>query len=333
VGAQRYLARKVFYALLTLLFVLVFNFLLFRVMPSDPIELLARSNRLTEQDQQELRESLGLCQPPEGQPSCNLFQELATLPTYLRETLTGNLGISLRSADRVSDLIMEALPQTILLIGLGTLFSTVFGVLIGIRGGWRRGSTFDTTSLYGSLVFYSMPEGWLGMILLIIFAGTLGWFPAGGYQSSQDLTGWAHIVDVANHLFLPCLTLTLGYIGEYAIIMRSSLLEVMNEDFVQTARAKGVQDRLVRKRHAVPNAFLPTFTLIFLSFGFVLGGAIIIETVFSWPGIGLLTYNAIGEQDYPVIQGVFLLSSATVILFNLIADVTYGYLDPRIRQA
>jgi peptide/nickel transport system permease protein len=129
------------------------------------------------------------------------------------------------------------------------------------------------------------------------------------------------------------LTLTLGYIGEYAIIMRSSLLEVMNDDFVQTARAKGVQDRLVRRHHAVPNAILPTFTLIFLSFGFVLGGAIIVEVVFSWPGIGRLTYEAIQELDYPVIQGVFLLSSATVIIFNLIADVTYGYIDPRIREA
>jgi peptide/nickel transport system permease protein len=141
------------------------------------------------------------------------------------------------------------------------------------------------------------------------------------------------VIDVANHLFLPCLTLTLGYIGEYAIIMRSSLLEVMNDDFVQTARAKGVQDRLVRRRHAVPNAFLPTFTLIFLSFGFVLGGSIIVETVFSWPGIGRLTYDAIQELDYPIIQGVFLLASATVIVFNLIADITYAYLDPRIRTA
>jgi peptide/nickel transport system permease protein len=175
-----------------------------------------------------------------------------------------------------------------------------------------------------------MPEGWLGMLLLIVFAGTLGWFPAGGFESGGQ-TGLARVVDVANHLFLPCLTLTLGYIGQYSIIMRSSLLEVMNEDFLTTARAKGVPDTLVRRRHAVPNAFLPTFTLIFLSFGFILGGSILVEAVFSWPGIGLLTYNAIKQLDYPVIQGVFLLSSAAVILANLAADITYGYLDPRIR--
>ena len=332
-GAQRYLARKLLYALLTLLFVLIFNFVLFRVMPSDPVELLARSQRLTEADQQQLRTELGLCVPPEGSAKCSLASQLGTLPTYLRQTITGNLGRSLSSADTVINEISARLWPTVLLVGLGTILSTTFGVLIGIKGGWKRGSRFDTGSLYGSLVFYSMPEGWLGMLLLIFFAGTLGWFPSGGYQSAQGLTGFAHVADVANHLFLPLLTLTLGYIGEYAIIMRSSLLEVMNDDFVQTARAKGVQDRLVRRHHAVPNAILPTFTLIFLSFGFVLGGAIIVETVFSWPGIGLLTYEAIQELDYPLIQGVFLLASATVIIFNLVADVTYGYIDPRIREA
>ena len=134
-----------------------------------------------------------------------------------------------------------------------------------------------------------------------------------------------------DHLFLPLLTLTLGYVGQYAIIMRSSMIDMMNEDYVQTARAKGVPERLVRRRHVVPNAFLPAFTLIFLSFGFVLGGAIVIESVFSWPGLGLLTYQAINTLDYPVIQGVFLIASAAVIVFNLVADVTYGYLDPRIR--
>jgi peptide/nickel transport system permease protein len=231
----------------------------------------------------------------------------------------------------VTELIGDRLWPTVLLVGLATLLSTAFGILIGIKGAWKRGSAFDTTSLMSSLVLYSMPEGWLGMILLIIFAGLLGWFPAGAYQSSAGLAGVQHVVDVLNHLFLPCLTLTLGYIGEYAIIMRSSLLEVMGEDFITTARAKGVQDRLVRRRHAVPNALLPTFTLVFYSFGFVLGGSVIVEAVYSWPGLGQLTYQAINELDYPVIQGIFLLFSAAVIFFNLLADVLYGYLDPRIR--
>jgi peptide/nickel transport system permease protein len=218
----------------------------------------------------------------------------------------------------------------VLLVGVGTVLATVLGVLIGIKGGWSRGSRFDTTTLYGSLVLYSMPEGWLGMLLLITFAGSLGWLPAGGFSSGDD-TGLGAVFDVANHLLLPCLTLTLGYIGEYAIVMRSSLLETVNEDYIQTAKAKGVPDRLIRRRHAVPNAILPTFTLIFLSFGYLLGGAIVIEAVFSWPGLGELTYDAIRQLDYPVIQAIFLITSTMVILFNLVADLLYGRLDPRVR--
>jgi peptide/nickel transport system permease protein len=323
VGSQRYLLKKTLHAITTLFFVLTFNFFLFRVMPSDPVQLLVRELRLNEQDRREAIAALGLDKP--------LPQQYLV---YLGQTLTGNFGESVRSGREVTDLIGERVGKTVLLIGTGTVLSIIFGVLIGIKGAWRRGSTFDKTSLYGSLALYSMPEGWLGMLLILLLGGTvLQLFPSGGYRSPGDLAGFAYIVDVANHLVLPVLTLTLGYIGEYAIIMRASLLEMMGEDFVTTARAKGVPDRLVRRRHAVPNAFLPTFTLVFLSFGYVLGGAIIIEYVFGWPGLGSLTYLAIQELDYPVLQAVFLLSSAAVIVFNLLADVMYSYLDPRIRGA
>ena len=322
-GSRKYLLRKTLHAIATLVFVLTFNFFLFRVMPSDPVQLYARSLHLTEEDKAELEHELGLDRP--------LPQQFVV---YMRETITGNLGTSIKTGLPVSEMIVSRLWPTILLVGLSTILSTAFGLLIGIKGAWQRGSFFDTGSLFGSLVLYSMPEGWLGMILLIFFAGTLHWFPAGQYESSgAAFTGFAHFFDVLNHLFLPALTLTLGYIGEYAIIMRSSLLETMGEDFVQTARAKGLQEKLVRRRHAVPNAILPSLTLIFYSFGYVLGGAIIVETVFSWPGIGLLEYKSIAELDYPVIQGVFLLFSAAVIVFNLAADILYGYLDPRIREA
>ena len=319
--SRRYILRHVLHAAATLLFVLAFNFILFRAV-GDPVKLLTRSSlHLDPQEQEALREEFGIDDPLPVQ-----------FVNYLGDTLRGEFGYSFISGRPVTTTISEKVWPTILLVGTATILSTVFGVLIGIKGAWRRGSTFDTGSLLGSLTLYSMPEGWLGMILLITFAGTLGWFPAGGYESTDELTGFAHILDVAKHLFLPCLTLTLGYIGEFAIIMRSSLLEVMGEDFVQTARAKGVRDKDVRRRHAVPNALLPTFTLAFYSIGFILGGAVIIEEVFSWPGLGQLTYAAIEANDYPVIQAVFLLSSAAVILFNLIADISYGYLDPRVRQ-
>jgi peptide/nickel transport system permease protein len=319
--SRRYLLRKVLQAVATLLFVLAFNFVLFRAV-GDPVKLLTRTSvHLDPQEQAALREEFGIDDP--------LPQQFVN---YLGDTLRGEFGYSFISGRPVITVVSEKVWPTVLLVGLATILSTVFGVLIGIKGGWKRGSSFDTGSLLGSLTLYSMPEGWLGMILLITFAGTLGWFPAGGFESSDQLTGFAHVRDVARHLFLPCLTLTLGYLGEFAIIMRSSLLEVMDEEFVQTARAKGVRDKDVRRRHAVPNALLPTFTLAFYSIGFILGGAVIVEEVYSWPGLGQLTYAAIEGSDYPVIQAVFLLSSAAVILFNLIADVLYGYLDPRVKE-
>jgi peptide/nickel transport system permease protein len=321
-GSGKYLLRKVLHALATLAFVLAFNFVLFRAI-GDPVKLLTRSSvHLDPAEQALLREEFGIDDP--------LPQQFVN---YLGDSLRGEFGFSFISGRRVMDSVAQRIGPTLILVGTATVLSTLLGIVIGIKGAWRRGSAFDTGSLLGSLTLYSMPEGWLGMILLITFAGTLGWLPAGGIESTDELTGITHVLDIAKHLVLPCLTLTLGYIGEFAIIMRSSLLEVMGEDFVLTARAKGVRDKDVRRRHAVPNALLPTFTLAFYSVGFILGGAVIVEQVFSWPGLGQLTYRAIQGSDYPVIQAVFLLSSAAVIFFNLLADILYGYLDPRVKEA
>ena len=321
-GTRSYLLRKIAGAAATLLFVLAFNFVLFHTI-GDPVKLLTRSAlHLDEQEQAALREEFGL----DG----SIWEQFVR---YVPATLTGNFGTSFISGRPVTDVVGERVGKTILLVGLSTTFSVALGLMIGIRGAWRRGSRFDRSSLLGSLVLYSTPEGWLGMVLIVIFAGWLGWFPAGGYQSAADLTGLAHVRDVLTHVFLPCLTLTLGYIGEYSIVMRSSVIDVLGEEYIHTARAKGLRDDAVRRSHAVPNALLPTLTLVFYSFGFVLGGAIIVEGVFSYPGLGQLTYQAIGSFDFPVIRAVFLLSSAAVILFNLVADILYGYLDPRIRVA
>ena len=315
-----YLARKVGWALLTIFFVLTVNFFLFRIMPGDPVALLSRSQRLTPEAIAEQRQLYGLDQP--------LLQQFFT---YLHQTLTGQFGASLVSAQPVTEVIGARIWPTVLLVGTGTVLAVLIGVLAGIRSGWFRGSTFDRGSLYSSLLLYATPEGWLGMLLIIVFAGTLGWFPSGGL-STGDFTGLAQVGDVLSHLVLPVATLTLAYVGQFLIVMRSSMLEVKEEDFVTVGRAVGLPDRLVRRRHVVPNAVLPSFTLIVLSFGFVLGGAIVIETVFSWPGLGQLTYRAIESQDYPVLQAVFLLSSAAVVLANLVADIAYGFLDPRIED-
>jgi len=313
-----FLARKVGWALLTLWFILSVNFFLFRIMPGDPVALLARSQRLSTEALAHQRELFGLDQPIPQQ-----------YLTYLRETLSGNLGVSILSGREVMSMVADRMWPTILLVGLGTLIAAVVGVMLGMRAGWRRGSGIDNGSLYGSLLLYATPEGWLGMMLLILFAGALGWFPAGGYSSAESGGG---VGDVTSHLALPVLTLALGYVGQFFIVMRASMIDVKSQDYIRLARAKGLADPVVRRRHAAPNAILPTITLVVLSFGFVLGGAIVIETVFSWPGLGLLTYQAIQTLDYPVLQAVFLLSSGAVIVANLIADIAYGLLDPRVEQ-
>jgi peptide/nickel transport system permease protein len=324
-ASHRRIGGKLVGAVLSLAFVLVFNFFLFRVLPGDPAKNLTRNRLVPAEQVQVLRESFGLGKP--------LPQQFAS---YVRDTLRGDLGISYKFRRPVSDVIAERIWPTVLLLGISTVLSTIIGLYIGIRGAWRRGSVFDRMSLGASLALYAMPEFWLGILLLIAFAvgvGPLpGLFPTGGLSSpGTDLTSVAGVWDVARHLFLPCLTLTLAYLAEYALVMRSSLLDELGEDYLVTARAKGLREALVRRRHAVPNALLPTTTLIFLNLGFVVSGAITIETVYSWPGLGLLSYEALRTPDYPVLQGVFLLFSAAVIIANLLADLLYPYLDPRVR--
>ncbi len=324
-AGQRRLGAKLVGAVLSLAFVLVFNFFLFRVLPGDPAKNLTRNRLVPAEQVQVLRESFGLGKP--------LPQQFAG---YVRDTLRGDLGISYKFRRPVSEVIAERIWPTVLLLGLSTLLSTAIGLWVGIRGAWRRGSLFDRLSLGASLALYAMPEFWLGILLLIAFGVGVGsfpgMFPTGGMNSpNTDLTSLDGVVDVARHLFLPCLTLTLAYIAEYALVMRSSLLDELGEEYLTTARAKGLRDALVLRRHAVPNALLPTTTLIFLNLGFVVSGAITIETVYSWPGLGLLSYEALRTPDYPLLQGVFLLFSAAVILANVIADLLYAYLDPRVR--
>ena len=318
---QRYVLRKALAALFTLVFVLTVNFFLFRILPSDPVTNMARNDKLTLQDQQQLIKEFGLDKPLGQQ-----FLQYIIHPWQL--------GISFISGQPVADTIAGRIWPTLLLVGLATVLSTFFGVWLGIVSGWRRGSRFDEGSLVGTMTFYSMPDFWLGMMLLYIFAATLRWFPVGGYETyGAGYTGFAHWIDVAQHLFLPVVTLTIGYLGAYSLVMRSSLIEVKDEEFVTVARAKGLRDKEVRRREVVPNARLPIFTMVILYFGYVIGGAVGVEYVFSYPGIGQLTVDAIQAQDFPVMQAVFLLLSVSVIAANFLADVIYVYLDPRVRTS
>jgi peptide/nickel transport system permease protein len=328
VGSRTYVLGKILQALSTLLLILVFNFFLFRIIPADPVKLLVRSSgaEFTEAQQDALRHDLGLDKPIfPGQ-----FLE------YMKDTVHLNLGVSLfvNPGESVTAVFFHDLWPTLLLVGTSTIASTMLGIWMGIRGGWRRGGVGDISYMTGSLVLYAMPEYVLGILFLLLFASTFHLFPTGGSRSVTGVhTGLAGLTDTLNHLFLPWITLTLAYVGQFYLIMRSSLLDVLGEEYITLARAKGLREKAVLKRHAVRNALLPTITLIAISFGFVLGGAITVETVFSYPGVGYLELQAVQAKDYPLLQGLFLFFAAAVIFANLVADLLYGYLDPRVRAA
>jgi peptide/nickel transport system permease protein len=273
-----------------------------------------------------LRHQLGLDQP--------LWERFLH---FAGNTVSGNLGYSYENHQSVASLIADRLWPTLLLMGTSTLISVGLGLWLGIRAGWRPGSALDRTASTVSLALWSVPTFWLGLILLVIFgSGTVGGipaiFPAGGMQSAGSGSGLAHVADVAWHLVLPCLTLVAVIFAQYDTIMRSSIIDERGNPYLLTARAKGLRDEVVRRRHAVPNALLPSVTVIFLQIGTMIGGAITVEVVYSWPGLGYLTFSALRIPDLQLLQGTFIVFSAAVIVANLVADLLYRALDPRVRR-
>jgi peptide/nickel transport system permease protein len=317
----RFVGTKLLGSVLTLGFVLVFNFFLFRVVQADPVANLFRGRNIPRERLDQMRVEFGLDKALPEQ-----------FVLYLRETAQLNFGLSYSSRQPVWTDIADKVWPTLLLVGVSALLSAMIGIVGGIIAAWRRGSKADYAITSSTMMFYSMPDFWLGMLLLVGFAVVLGWFPVGGLVDlGSNATGFARILDQLHHLALPCLTLTLAYLGEYAVVMRSSLIDVMSEDYLTVARAKGLREIQVRNRHAVPNALLPVVTLGAINLGFVLSGAIAVETLFSWPGLGKATADAIRGPDLPMLQGLFLVFSAAVILFNFLADLAYAALDPRVR--
>jgi peptide/nickel transport system permease protein len=317
----RSVVLRVLSAVVTLVFVLVFNFFLFRAV-GNPKTDLARNPHLSLAGQEAVIHQRGLDR-----------SEWVQFGKYVSQTLRGDLGSSFANGQPVSHVLMQALPNTLILIGIGTLLASLLGPWMGIVAGWHRGRARDTVLTQGSVVLYSMPEFWLGMLLISAFAVAWPILPTGLHMTpGSTATGFAHFRDVAEHAVLPIATVTLSLLAQYTVNMRSSVIDVLHEDYILTARAIGLSPLQVRRRHVVPNALLPVVTVIGLQFGLVLGGVITIEAVFSWPGLGQLTLDAIDSKDYPVLQGLFLLTSAMVIVFNLLTDLLYGRLDPRIRD-
>jgi ABC-type dipeptide/oligopeptide/nickel transport system permease component len=315
-----YALKRVGFAIVTVFVAVTINFVLFRLAPGSAVTNLSRVPHATQQLRHALEVQFGLDKSKGAQ-----------YVIYLKQLVHGNLGVSYENEQPVSTNLRVALINTLPMVTLGTIFSIIIGTLTGVIAAWRRGTPTEAVTVSSALGFYSMPTHWLGLMLIIIFAGVL---PTGGMTNEFLLNPgfWQHLKDLGSHILLPSLTLGLVLYGEYTLIVRSAMLETLGEDYILTARAKGLKPWTIVRRHALRNAMLPITTLIALSFGYIVAGAILIETVFSWPGIGRAVYEAVLERDYPMLQGAFLLLTIAVVLCNLVADLLYFKLDPRITE-
>ena len=318
----RFLASRVVKGVVVLLAIAVLNFALIRAAPGDPATVMAgEAGAADEVFVQQLRERFGLDRP--------MIEQLGL---YLKGIVTFDLGFSYRQGRSVASLIGERLPATLLLTGSAFVISLLFGTALGALAARRAGTWSDTAITTTALLFYATPLFWIALMSQIVFSLKLGLVPNVGYETiGAGYTGVARVLDILHHLILPALTLGLFFTALYARMMRASMLETAGADYVRTARAKGVAPGLVTRRHIARNAILPVVTLAGLQAGQIVGGAILTETVFAWPGIGRLMFEALAQRDYQVLLGVFFVSSAMVVLFNLITDMVYRVVDPRIQ--
>ena len=314
-----YVVKRGFFALVTIFVAITINFFLFRVLPGNAVTNLSRVPHASPQLQHALLVEFGLDKPK--------WQQYFI---YLKNLLHGNMGISFANQQPVSHLLIADLKNTIPMVTVGTVAAIIIGVFTGVLSAWRRGSPPDHVSTNLAIFAYAFPTQWLGLMLLILFAGIL---PAGGMSNPFLFTPepfWQHLGDVGTHMILPAATLMLTAYGSYTLVVRSAMLETLGEDYILTARAKGLPARRIVWRHAVRNALLPLVTLVALELGFIVGGAVLVEVIFSWPGIGEAMYTAINQRDYPMLQGGFLILTVSVIVLNFLADLLYFRLDPRI---
>ncbi len=320
----RYLARKILGLIITLFCVVTFNFALFHLLPGNPVRLLARSGHLTPQAVADITRVYGLNHPIPVQ-----------YLIYLKDMLHGQLGISYTYRVPVAQLLGHYLGNTVLLLAAATILTIAAGVLVGVWAANRRGGSVDSLTVTSSVVGWALPTFWTGLILAFLLGVWLHAFPIFGMETPNAVytSGFQRAEDVAAHLFLPTLTLVVVNIAQFVLVARASVIEVLADDFMLTATAKGLPPRRVLWRHAVRNALLPVVTSSALLVGLVVSGAIEVETVFSWPGMGLLVYNAVLNRDYPVIEAAFLVFAVAVLVVNFISDLLYQALDPRVRSA
>lgn len=320
---RRIVLKKTVSAFVTLFLVLIINFVLFRMMPGDPLKFMVPSNPgIPKEYLQELIERYGLHEPLINQ----FFIYIKGIPSL-------DFGTSFIHTNTLAmDYVLEYMSWTLVLVGIASAFMIVIGMFIGIVAAWKRGSRFDTGSLAFSLFFYAMPTFWLGMMMVLLFANEWNIFPPALNLELGETFSWSlySIIDLLEHLVLPVTTLVLVYIATFSLLIRGALSDVMTEDYINTARAKGLPEMAVLKDHAVPNAMLPMVALIALTIAYIVAGAFMVEYVFEYPGVGWATIDAVMEHDWPVLQAAFFLIAVSVIIANFLADIAMVYLDPRV---
>ena len=321
---RRYIFRRLIQIIIIFFVILTVLFLLFRLAPGDPVSRMIDPD-MTPEDAEVLISQLGLDQP--------LWTQYIY---YVKNFFTGNFGNSFHYGQPVVRIIGDRLPNTILLFTSSIILSALVGIFLGKIASWHKGEKTDTWMTIGALVTHTVFLPWLALIMIWVFAYKLGWFPITGMISEEvwldpDSGLLAKFLDVLNHMVLPLGTLFLIHFGSYLLIMRSSMLETLKEDYIITARAKGLEEKVIRDHHAAPNAALPVVTSVGLSLAFSINGGALTETVFTWPGIGRELVFSVSHNDYPLAQASFLLIAIVVLLSNLVVDVLYAYLDPRIR--
>ena len=317
----QYMFTRIAQGLLALVLIATINFMLVRAAPGDPVAVIAGEAGASDaQFVAQLRAQFGLDQPLGTQ-----------LQRYLGHVLQGDLGFSYRQQSPVLSLILERLPATLLLTGSAFVLSLAFGVALGAMAAQRSGTWVDSGITVVALLFYATPLYWLAMMAVLVFSVHLDWLPAFGFMTvGADLSGWARVWDGLQHLVLPALTLALFYMAVYARMTRATMREVAQMDFVKTARAKGVAPGRILRAHVLRNALLPVVTLAGIQAGSMIGGAVLTETVFAWPGIGRLMFDALLQRDYNLLLGCFLVTAGMAVLFNLLTDLVYTLVDPRI---
>lgn len=339
-GLRTYVLKRTIYSFALIFFVLALNFAIFDLMPGDPTALFASSVRLGGVEAAKEMEKLWGLDKPIPIRFVKYMQNMLTGLFFWLDPLIGtefhkNFGISYISMKPIAEEVADRLLNTFLLVGVSTIFSIIIGIVLGVIAAYKRGSIFDSLTVLSSLTTYSVPSFWLGMILLLIFHYRLGWFPSVGTSSFSAINPapniFVYIADRLWHLFLPSLTLTLFMYGGYLLLTRATMLETLTEDYIMTARAKGLKERTILFKHALKNASLPLITNAAISIGFLLSGAIITEQVFNYPGLGMWIWKAIDWTDYPVLHCIFFLIAICVIVANFIADLLYGVIDPRIK--